>query len=36
MLGYPDFREGRQYGFMIVFGIWSEGNRILLKIYKHT
>lgn len=21
---------------MIVFGIWSEGNRILLKIYKHT
>ena len=36
MLGCPDFREGRQYGFMIVFGIWGESNKILLKIYKHT
>ena len=36
MLGYPDFREGQQYGFTIVFAIWSESNRILLKIYKHT
>lgn len=36
MLGYPDFREGQQYGFMIVFGIWGESNRILLKVYKHT
>ena len=33
MLGCPDFREGRQYGFMIVFGIWGESNKILLKIY---
>ena len=30
MLGCPDFREGRQYGFMIVFGIWGESNKILL------
>lgn len=34
MLGCPDFREGRQYGFMIVFGIWGESNKILLKIYR--